>query len=761
MKIYITCLAYFLVFSLAGPLCAESLLEEQAQPVCGDIELIRGIKSIDLSLNHQSITSLDASIDKTILLGVLRNPRLQLVHIFFPSNETNPERALDWPIRRMSLKILEYKLTSNSIVYVIGTASRPGREDVQQYLARARVASVMDFMRTNFVNLPRAFAGASAPSERFQLTASDARFLNIEPQAFRNDPVSLNNSVFVFVFPCGSFIEGDLPRYPGEIAFPYSLVQSVFSIKIEYPQYCCTHPGVLGPYRNENVPEGKPCFGTDSLGNRREGRACYSDYQPIQPSLLREDRLAKLVSYAQMGEASYKARPYADLIPVSAVQSLMNEARQEIFEALGPEAQAARSYFTNQFDWLREILEDVQGPFVRGAEATKIHGVIRGIVELAQEALSAATDGRLTVDLCASVEPKNATVSLIPLGGAESGQNRLVPGVSARFWRGLYSYRVKVGGIDRITCPQQVKGSEDGCAALDLWNHPLPVLHCDVLSGKCQQLGHESLEECRSHRTVPNVPIGENPRSPAGEWQERSAQLSALLEQRLPKVLKDFSAIRNHLQREEPGATYTVGGTNRALSTVQSSLESALVEPELAALRDHMALLFLTARSDLRIGGAQVTTGPRVISILASRSPLITEAPARIAKDRAESWFDRIDTLAQKILESARKKTISTKLCVVSRPAGAKFLMHPPSRPERLFETGTAGELPAYRGVYAYELSLKGFRTLKCQPLPGELRSDCAFLDLWDDPRPVLDCDLSRGDCRRRERAASACQDER
>lgn len=44
----------------------------------------------------------------------------------------------------------------------------------------------------------------------------------------------------------------------------------------EYPQYCCTDVGRLGPYKNDSVPEGGSCYGTKN-GRRYEGTACYGD----------------------------------------------------------------------------------------------------------------------------------------------------------------------------------------------------------------------------------------------------------------------------------------------------------------------------------------------------------------------------------------------------------------------------------------------------------------------------------------------------
>ena len=44
--------------------------------------------------------------------------------------------------------------------------------------------------------------------------------------------------------------------------------------KQQYPKYCCTNAGKLGPYENNSVKEGEPCYGTDSKGQRHEGKAC-------------------------------------------------------------------------------------------------------------------------------------------------------------------------------------------------------------------------------------------------------------------------------------------------------------------------------------------------------------------------------------------------------------------------------------------------------------------------------------------------------
>jgi hypothetical protein len=44
----------------------------------------------------------------------------------------------------------------------------------------------------------------------------------------------------------------------------------------DFPQYCCTNVGRLGPYKNDSVQEGGRCYGTKN-GRRYEGTACYDD----------------------------------------------------------------------------------------------------------------------------------------------------------------------------------------------------------------------------------------------------------------------------------------------------------------------------------------------------------------------------------------------------------------------------------------------------------------------------------------------------
>jgi len=48
----------------------------------------------------------------------------------------------------------------------------------------------------------------------------------------------------------------------------------------DYPKYCCTDAGVLGPYENNSVPEGGACYGTTPDGKRHEGTACYGKEKP-------------------------------------------------------------------------------------------------------------------------------------------------------------------------------------------------------------------------------------------------------------------------------------------------------------------------------------------------------------------------------------------------------------------------------------------------------------------------------------------------
>jgi hypothetical protein len=42
-----------------------------------------------------------------------------------------------------------------------------------------------------------------------------------------------------------------------------------------FPQYCCTKGGKLGPYSNHSVPKDAACFAVDEHDAMQTGKACF------------------------------------------------------------------------------------------------------------------------------------------------------------------------------------------------------------------------------------------------------------------------------------------------------------------------------------------------------------------------------------------------------------------------------------------------------------------------------------------------------
>lgn len=177
--------------------------------VCSNHELIKAIQIIDqacdeISCDFATLRQLDRQIEKGALLAAFRNPDLQSIHIFFPMNEADVKRSFDWNTgKRDQLATAKYMNDpDNSIVYVLGRASAVGDLDVNVRLSRERMRSVMKYLKNDLGVRCHAFHGGWFGREIQQLSLSDARMLNIEPRDFRDDPLILNQSVHLFIFPC-------------------------------------------------------------------------------------------------------------------------------------------------------------------------------------------------------------------------------------------------------------------------------------------------------------------------------------------------------------------------------------------------------------------------------------------------------------------------------------------------------------------------------------------------------------------------------
>ncbi len=187
-----------------------------AQEVCTNPRLLEFFKVIgsackDHSCDVSVMAEIDQRIERKDLLGALRNASLSAVHLFYPSGRHSLVEAFDWStIKREQIDSIDAALSfphENAIVYVIGKASVTGDPELNIRLSRDRARGVVKYMQENVSNRFHHYHTAWAGAESLQMNVSDARLLNLEPQDYRNDPLILNQSVHVFIYPCVDVLE--------------------------------------------------------------------------------------------------------------------------------------------------------------------------------------------------------------------------------------------------------------------------------------------------------------------------------------------------------------------------------------------------------------------------------------------------------------------------------------------------------------------------------------------------------------------------
>ena len=186
---------------------------KDARPmICKSHELLAYMRKIkqacnDITCDFKKLKEIDENVDKPTLLAALRSPYLHPVHIFFPVGKTALNTAFDWNSTKRSqlgsLKTLEDP--QNSVIFVLGQASAKGSHDLNINLSEQRMQSVMSYLTEIGVQCKK-IHGAFLGREIFQLSASDASFLYIPADDFREDPFVLNQSVHLFVFPCADLL---------------------------------------------------------------------------------------------------------------------------------------------------------------------------------------------------------------------------------------------------------------------------------------------------------------------------------------------------------------------------------------------------------------------------------------------------------------------------------------------------------------------------------------------------------------------------
>ncbi len=205
---------------LGSPSAANPQDLHENTSACSSAEVWSVFRILDRASNPYElgrptrIWSLDETVDKSVFLSAFREPSFHSVHLFFPLNETDIQRAFDWnTIKRDQIDVLRLLRNDRSKFYILGSASNIGDPDLNRSLASQRVASTINYLLRNIgIKVGRINVGL-LQKEQIQLSFNDAKFLNIPKEDFRADDLILNQSVHIIVFPCA---EGDTPRPPSQ-----------------------------------------------------------------------------------------------------------------------------------------------------------------------------------------------------------------------------------------------------------------------------------------------------------------------------------------------------------------------------------------------------------------------------------------------------------------------------------------------------------------------------------------------------------------
>jgi hypothetical protein len=193
--------------------CAAAAGQQPA--VCADKFLLAAVRTIDRACveagcDFSKLRAIE-TLPRADLLTALRDPYLTPVHIFFPSDERELSNAFDWTTgKKDQLDTLRAASGNGGVVFILGKASVTGEvgtvgDQHNRLLSIDRMKSVKKYLETS-LHIECHFKGGYFGREVFQLDPSDARLLNVEPNDFRNDPLILNQSVMIFVYPCPNLL---------------------------------------------------------------------------------------------------------------------------------------------------------------------------------------------------------------------------------------------------------------------------------------------------------------------------------------------------------------------------------------------------------------------------------------------------------------------------------------------------------------------------------------------------------------------------
>ena len=195
---------------LLGAAGSSKLARANEPDVCTNTELLKVLQILHractpIYCNFSQLRELNDARYRDALLASFSNRDLNAVHIFFPRNRSEITDCFDWASGKQSqLNTFKYlNNASQATIYLIGRASVTGSVDYNRKLSAARMQSVHRYLKDDLrIPCPN-FRGAYMGKEILQFTLSDASYLKLPPQEFRDDTLVLNQAVHVFAIPCG------------------------------------------------------------------------------------------------------------------------------------------------------------------------------------------------------------------------------------------------------------------------------------------------------------------------------------------------------------------------------------------------------------------------------------------------------------------------------------------------------------------------------------------------------------------------------
>lgn len=282
-------------------------------PACSDVELMKAFRIIEYGsgdlFDVVGMREIDRSVQKSPILRALGHHGLSSIHLFFPESSTELQRTFDWKTLRESQLLTLRQRPKNSIVYIFAIAAATEDSDTAAAQAKARLSSLIQWMQYNLrvgrSELRGAWIGKEAMAP---LTLSDAAFLLIEPQEFRNSIQTLNASVHVVVFPCPSdSMEDDLLSAKGPAPVAGSIARPAVSRIKEIEQVVSLR-----------IAEAHSAFNSErvALRTHRVGGGLYYSVKDLERILGRAEKKVRggIQNYAELDAfRSYVEDKFADL----------------------------------------------------------------------------------------------------------------------------------------------------------------------------------------------------------------------------------------------------------------------------------------------------------------------------------------------------------------------------------------------------------------------------------------------------------------